>query len=98
MAASRRTRTTQLALLLFHPPVSALYLTAVQRGGLEPRLLPVVFLALFPLMALLLDVTYRMNVRPRRPQDVLVSVLAVVEVVWALLCIVIVNAIGVSHP
>ena len=92
MAASRRTRTAQLALLLFHPPVSLIYISAMRSGGLEPRLLPVVLLGLFPVIALLLDVVYRMNLRPRRPRDLMVTALVLGEVCWAGFCIAIVNA------
>jgi hypothetical protein len=96
MAASRRTRTAQLALLLFHPPISVLYLVTMRGGGVEPRLLPVVLLGLFPLMALLLDVVYRMSIRSRRPRDVLVTALALGEVLWAVLCIAAVNAAAIQ--
>lgn len=91
MAAGRRRRTPQLVLLLIHPPISLLYLFAMHSGGLEPRLVPMMLLGLFPVMALLLDVVYRIKGTPQRPRDLLVTTLTLVEIVWAILCVAMVN-------
>jgi len=94
MVARGTRRAWRVALLLPHPPLSLLYLFAMRAGRVRPHLGPVIGLAVFPLAALLLGIGLRAG-KSVKSLDALVTALAVVELVWALACIAIVNVAAV---
>ena len=92
MAARAPGRAWRLALLLPHPPLSLLYLLAIRTGRLRPIVAVAVGLAILPLLSLLLGFRHGTgDASEQRRGDFLVTALAVVEILWALVCIAIVN-------
>jgi hypothetical protein len=91
MAARGRRRAWRLALLLPHPPLSLLYLLAIRTDRLPPVVSVAVALAALPLLSLLLGLRGRTEDPRERSGSPVLAALAVVELLWALLCIAIVN-------
>jgi hypothetical protein len=98
MAARAPRRAWRLALLLPHPPLSLLYLLAIRGGRLPPVVAVAVGLAILPLLSLLLG--FRQGAgeaSEQRRGDFLLTSLALVEILWALVCIAIVNIAVAWH-
>jgi hypothetical protein len=91
MSARAPRRAWRLALLLPHPPLSLLYLLAIRSGRLPPLVAVAVGLAVLPLLSLLLGFWGRGDDPRERSRSPVLTALAVGELLWALLCITIVN-------
>ncbi len=91
MAAGGPRRAWRLALLLPHPPLSLLYLLAIRTGRLPAVVAVAVALAVLPLLSLLLGLRGRTEDPTHGHGSRWLTVLAVAELLWALLCIAIVN-------
>ena len=96
MAARGPRGAWRLALLLPHPPLSLFYLFAMRSGRVPPAISVAVALAVFPALSLLLGLPGRAAETPDgRRGSRLLTALAIVELLWALVCIAIVNVAAV---
>ena len=77
----------QALLLLPHPPLSLLYLTAVREERLEPSFTPLLALGVFPVSAALASAFRFTRARHLDRAEVALAVLALLETVWAVLAL-----------